>query len=204
MIRIGLTGGIAAGKSAAAKILHDLGARVFDADAIVAELYRPGAAGSREVERLFGSGMLDPGGAVSKASLAKLAFGDPDSRRRLEAAIHPLVIAEIRRRFAEAEAAGAPAAVAEASQLLEGGYAGEFDRVLLVVAPRAVRLDRAERRGISREDAERRMAAQMPDATARAKADDVVDNAGTLEELRQELGNAYRRWIDARSPAGGA
>ena len=135
MIRIGLTGGIASGKSVAAKILHDFGAVVFDADAIVAALYAPGAPGAAAVERLFGREILDAGGAVAKPALAKLAFDDPGSRRRLEEAIHPLVIAEIRRRFAEAEGAGAKAAVAEASQLLEGGYGKEFDRVLLVVAP---------------------------------------------------------------------
>ncbi len=194
MLRIGLTGGIAAGKSSAAKILRDLGAEVFDADAIVADLYAPGAPGAKAVEGLFGRAVLDASGTVSKPALAKLAFADAGSRRRLEAAIHPLVIGEIRRRFAEAEMAGAPSAVAEASQLLEGDYGREFDRVLLVAAPREVRLARAQKRGIAREDAERRMAAQMPEGEARARADDVVENAGTLEELKEKLRALYRGW----------
>jgi dephospho-CoA kinase len=195
VLKIGLTGGIGAGKSSAAKILHDFGAVVFDADAIVAELYVPGAPGARAVERLFGSDVLD-GGAVSKPALAKLAFGDAEARRRLEAAIHPLVIAEIRRRFAEAEHAGAAAAVAEASQLLEGGYRKEFDRVLLVVAPPPLRLERAQARGLAPEEAERRIAAQMAEEEARPFAHDVVENAGTVEELREKLGRLYRSWIE--------
>jgi len=196
VIRIGLTGGIASGKSAAARILHDFGAAVFDADAIVAELYASGAPGAKAVEEIFGAYVLDRGGAVSKPSLANLAFTDAGSRRRLEAAIHPLVIAEIRHRFAEAKRAGSKAAVAEASQLLEGGYGKEFDRILLVVAPRSVRLARAEARGMPREETERRIAAQMPEEDARALADDVVENAGTVEELREKLGASYRSWID--------
>jgi len=196
VIRVGLTGGIASGKSAAARILHDFGAAVFDADAIVAALYAPGAPGAAAVERLFGPQFLDAGGAVAKPALAKVAFDDPGSRRRLEAAIHPLVIAEIRRRFAEAERAGATVAIAEASQLLEGGYAGEFDRVLLLTAPLPVRLARARARGLPPEEAERRIGAQMAEEDARAIADDVVENAGTVEELRASLAPLYRMWTD--------
>ena len=180
MLRVGLTGGIASGKSTAAAALRDLGAAVFDADRIVADLYANGAPGAREVERLFGRAMLDERGAVSKARLAKLAFDDPAARRKLEAAIHPLVIAEVRRRFADAERSGAPAAVAEASQLLEGGYGAEFDRVVLVVAPVPLRLARAEARGLPRAEAERRIAAQIPEARARALATDVIENDGSI------------------------
>ncbi len=194
MIRIGLTGGIASGKSASARILHDLGAAVVDADRIVADLYAPGAPGAEAVERLFGRDILDPSGAVSKRALARLAFTDADARRRLETAVHPLVVAEIGRRFEEAERAGASIGVAEASQLLEGGYAGDFDRVVLVVAPRPLRLARAEARGLPRAEAERRMEAQMPEEKARALSDDVIENGGTLEELREKVERLYRGW----------
>ncbi len=194
VLRIGLTGGIASGKSAAAIILHDLGAEVFDADRIVADLYAPGAEGTRAVEALFGREMLDAAGAVAKSALAGLAFGDPAARRRLEAAIHPLVIAEIRRRFAEAEKSGARVAVAEASQILEAGYEKEFDRIVLVVAPDDVRVSRGEAREIGRLEIERRLAAQMPSAEARAKADEVLENAGSLSDLREKLVELYRVW----------
>jgi len=202
MLRVGLTGGIASGKSTAGKILHDLGAAVFDADAIVAELYAPGAAGSRAVAELFGGDVLAPDGSAAKAVLARLAFSDPDARRRLEAAIHPLVVAEIRRRFAQAERAGAAVAVAEASQIFEGGYAKEFDRVVVVASPDAARGARAAARGVPAEELRRRSAAQIAPAEARVLADDVVENAGSPEELKEEVAALYARWI--RSSAASA
>jgi len=200
MLRIGLTGGIASGKTTAAQILHDLGAATFDADRIVAELYRPGAPGAKEVERLFGSDLIAPDGSVSKPALANLAFSDPAKRTALEAAIHPLVIERIRRAFAEARSAGANVAVAEASQLLEGGYEREFDRVLLVVAPLATRLARGQARGSSRADMDRRVAGQLAEEAARTKADDVIENGGTREDLRRRVEGLYRRWIAPNAP----
>ena len=194
MLRIGLTGGIASGKSTVARILHDLGAAVFDADRIVAELYAPGAEGARAVASVFGSGVLDSGGAVSKPALARLAFSDPAARARLEAAIHPLVVEEIRRRFAEAERRGAPAAIAEASQILEGDYSGEFDRVVLVVAPEETRRARGADRGVAPEEIARRVAAQIDPREARALADDVIENSGTLADLKEEVAAAWARW----------
>ena len=203
MLKIGLTGGIASGKSTVAKILHDLGATVFDADRIVEALYAPGAAGTRAVEALFGSGMLGASGAVSKPALARLAFSDPGARGRLEAAIHPLVVEEIRKRFAEAQRRGAPAAVAEASQILEGDYAREFDRVVLVVAPEETRRARGETRGVAREDVDRRLAAQIDPREARALADDVIENSGTLDELKEEVAAAWARWREVSRRSAG-
>lgn len=194
MLRVGLTGAIAAGKSTVGQILHESGATVFDADRIVADLYRPGAEGSRAVERLFGRELLDESGAVSKTALARLAFDDRAARRKLEAAIHPLVAAEIRRRFADAERGGAGIAVAEASQILEGGYRKEFDRILLVVAPDETRVTRGEGRGVSAAETRRRSAAQLSPVQARASADDVIENAGTLAELREEVAALCARW----------
>jgi len=195
VLRIGLTGGIASGKSTAGKILHDLGAAVFDADAIVADLYAAGAPGARAVEELFGREAIAPDGSVAKAALARVAFSDPAARRRLEAAIHPLVVAEIRRRFADAERGGAPVGVAEASQIFEGGYAKEFDRVVVVAAPDEARRARAAARGLPPGELGRRSAAQIPPAEARALADDVVENAGSPEALREEIAALYARWV---------
>ena len=203
MLRVGLTGAIAAGKSTVGQILRESGAVAFDADRIVAELYAPGAAGAAAVERLFGREILDESGAVSKKALARLAFDDSAARRRLEAAIHPLVAAEIRRRFADAERGGAGIAVAEASQILEAGYRNEFDRILLVVAPDEVRVSRGEERGVSAEETSRRSAAQLPSAQARASADDVIENAGSLSELREEVAALCARWrrLPAHAPS---
>jgi len=195
VLRVGLTGGIASGKSTVARILHDLGAAVFDADRIVAGLYAPGAAGTRAVEALFGREILDADGSASKPAIARRAFADPSARLRLEAVIHPLVIAEIRRLFSEAERSGCPVGVAEASQIFEGGYAKEFDRVVVVAAPDGARRERAAARGIPEEELGRRSAAQLRPAEARALADDVVENAGSPEELREEVAALYSRWL---------
>jgi dephospho-CoA kinase len=147
MLRVGLTGGISSGKSTAGKFFAGLGAAVFDADEIVAGLYGSGKAGAREVGRLFGEEFLTPDGAVDKPRLAKQIFSDAAARRRLEAAIHPLVAEEIRRRFGSAEEEGRRVAVAEASQILEGGYEREFDRIVLVVSPEIARRKRWRERG---------------------------------------------------------
>ena len=194
-MRVGLTGGIASGKSTVAGMLRDLGTPVFDADRIVAELYAPGAAGTKAVEALFGREALEEGGSVSKPELARRLFSDPAVRRRLETEIHPLVVAEIRRRFAEAERSGASIAVAEASQIFEGGYEKEFDRVIAVVAPQPARLSRGVARGVSREEMLRRIASQISEDEAQAKADDVIENSGTLEALRQRVAAVHHRWL---------
>jgi len=170
---------------------------VFDADRIVADLYRPGAAGARAAEALFGREILDADGSASRPAIARRAFSDPSARRRLEEAIHPLVIAEIRRLFSQAEGAGAPIAVAEASQIFEGGYASEFDRVVVVTAPDEARKARAFARGVAGGELERRSAAQLPPAEARALADDVIENAGSAGDLEEEVAALYSRWTRA-------
>ena len=200
MLKIGLTGGVSSGKSTAARFFAELGAAVFDADQIVAGLYEPGAPGTKAVAELFGGEFLSPGGAVDKPRLAREVFRDSAARKRLEAAIHPLVVEEIRRRFSAAESEGRPAAVAEASQILEGGYEKEFDRVVLVVSPEIVRMKRWRDKGLDPEELARRMAAQIVETEARKKADDVLVNAGTVEELRQKVADLYSGWASAPNP----
>jgi dephospho-CoA kinase len=194
MLRVGLTGGLASGKSTVAGILRELGAVVFDADAIVRELYAPGGAGAAAARELFGDDVLGPDGQIDRARIAEKVFGDPAARHALEARIHPLVGAERARRFAAAAKAGARVAVAEASQLLEAKTEADYDRVLLVIAPEAERLRRWEEKGGDAEDARRRIAAQiLPDA-ARARATETIVNAGTLEDLRRKVEAVFRGW----------
>ena len=200
MLRVGLTGGLASGKSTVASYLKDLGAVVFDADEIVADLYRPGGEGARAARELFGGEVLDPEGKVDRLRIAGIVFADPRRRHDLEARIHPLVRREIARRFVEAQAAGAPVAVAEASQLLEAGIESRFDRVLLVTAPQAERVRRWEASGGDAEDARRRIAAQLsPEAAARL-ATDVLVNDGTLADLRKKTEALYRSWLKEVRP----
>lgn len=194
MLRIGLTGGLASGKSTVASILGEQGAAVFDADRIVADLYEPGGAGEAAARELFGSAVEDERGALDRAQIARVVFDDPAARRTLEARIHPLVREEIERRFREAEDLGFSIAVAEASQLLEAGSEDRYDRVLLVVAPEAERIRRWSAKGRDPADARRRMAGQLSPEQARARATDVIVNDGSLEELRSKVEALFRDW----------
>jgi dephospho-CoA kinase len=197
MLRVGLTGGLASGKSTVAARLAKLGAEVFDADAIVSELYTAGRPGEAAAWDLFGDSVFDDYGAVDRARLARLVFSDPDKRRALESRIHPLVGQEIDRRFAEAERRDAPVAVAEASQLLEAKTDGRYDRVLLVVAPEEERIRRWTAKGGERGDARRRMDAQISPEEARARATDVIVNDGTLQDLEKRVDEVYRLWLSS-------
>ncbi len=194
MLRVGLTGGLASGKSTVAEILEDLGAAVLDADAIVRALYREGGAGAGAARDLFGDSVVGPDGRIDRTRIAAVVFSDPAARHALEARIHPLVAEARARFFAEAEKAGARVAVVEASQLLEAGTASDYDRVLLVMAPEEERIRRWGEGGGDPEDARRRISAQMRAEIARERSDDVVVNNGTLEDLRRKVTDLFRRW----------
>jgi dephospho-CoA kinase len=196
MLRVGLTGGLSSGKSTVAGFLKELGATVFDADEIVADLYRPGGEGAAAAKDLFGEAVLDARGRVDRLRIAEIVFKDPRRRHDLEARIHPLVKREIENRFAQAQAAGARAAVAEVSQLLEAGTESNFDRVLLVTAPEAERVRRWEASGGAAEDARRRIAAQVPAEAAARRANDLLVNDGTVKVLRRKVEALYRRWLE--------
>jgi len=176
---VGLTGGIAAGKTTVARRMAAAGWNVVDADQLVYSLYRPGEAGATAVARLFGPAVLRADGSVDHVQLARRAFRDPQELERLEAAVHPLV----RERFREIAEAAEGIVVLEATKLLEAGYRPDFDRVVTVEAPEAVRIGRAVARGLDRDQVEARMAAQYPEAERRRLADHVLENDGTLEAL---------------------
>jgi dephospho-CoA kinase len=195
MLRVGLTGGLASGKSTVAAMLRELGAVVFDADQIVRDLYAEGGAGALAARELFGEEVLAANGAIDRSRIAGIVFSDPARRHELEARIHPLVQAERARRFAEAERGGAPVAVAEASQLLEARTESDYDRVLLVMAPEDARIRRWHDGGGDPEDARRRIAAQLPPDAARLRAHEVIVNDGTLSELREKVESVWAGWM---------
>ncbi|MYB18160.1 MAG: dephospho-CoA kinase [Holophagales bacterium] len=182
---MGLTGGIASGKSTVGAMLAELGCVVTDADALVADLYGPGERGAAAVAELFGANMLRADGSVDKEALGRLVFGDPASRKRLEQAIHPLV----GQRYLEVlEAAGDGSVVVfEVPLLAEGGGRGRYDAVVTVEAQEQLRLDRAVERGLDRDQAEARLAAQATGEQRRAVADFVIENTGSLAELRRQV-----------------
>ena len=195
MLRVGLTGGLASGKSTVAAMLRELGAAVFDADQIVRDLYAEGGAGAAAAGELFGGAVLRPDGTVDRSRIAGIVFSDPARRHALEARIHPLVRAARAQRFAEAERSGARVAVAEASQLFESKTESDYDRVLLVAAPEEARVRRWQDGGGDAEDGRRRIAVQLPPEAAQLRADDVIVNDGTLSELREKVEEVWRRWM---------
>ena len=186
MLRVGLTGGIASGKSAVAARLRELGIPVLDADLLVRDLYEPGAAGAAAVADEFGPELLDSRGAVDRPRLAALVFADPAFVERLNARVHPLVRAETDRWLAEREAEGCPAAVVEATLLVENGGRERYDFLVAVSAPEEIRLARALRRDptSTRDSVLARMRAQLPDEARNAACDVVLVSDGSVEELR--------------------
>jgi dephospho-CoA kinase len=183
--RVGLTGGLASGKSTVARWLAEAGFPVVDADQVVADLYRPGQPGAAAVAALFGNDVLDAAGGVDKARLAARVFGaaDPQARRGLEAAIHPLV----RRRYEEISATARGVIVFEATLMVESGSARGFDLVVTVEAGADTRLRRATARGMPATAARARLAAQGDGAARRAGAQLVLDNDGDLAALRRQV-----------------
>lgn len=182
-LRIGLTGGLASGKSTVARWLEEAGFRVVDADEIVASLYGPEAAGTRRVVELFGTEMLKPDGGVDHAKLAEHVFSDAAARRRLEIAIHPLV-GEAFDHIAEATRG---IVVLEATLLVESGLAPHFDIVVTIEADADTRRRRAVRRGLSEEAAAARLSAQGSGETRRQGAHRTIRNDGTIPELREQV-----------------
>ena len=182
--RVGLTGGIASGKSTVSAMLAELGAVVIDADLLAREVVARGTDGLAEVVEVFGPGVLTPEGDLDRPAVGAIVFGDPERRRVLEGIIHP----RVRARSAEIEAAaGAGALVVHDIPLLaEGdGAAGAFDAVVVVDVPQEVQVARMlEDRGWTREDAEARIAAQAGREQRRAIATHVVDTTGTRQDLR--------------------
>jgi dephospho-CoA kinase len=196
VLKIGLTGGLASGKSTVARRLAAAGLTVVDADRLVAELYQPGAAGSAAVAELFGHGLLAADGAVDKARLAALVFSDPDSRRRLEAAIHPLV----RRRFAELAQDATGGIVLEATRLVEAGYGPEFDLVVTIESEPHRQFERAVARGLAADEARARLHAQGDGAARRAGAQVTLRNDGGLAELEAQVDRLVARLGAAAGP----
>jgi dephospho-CoA kinase len=183
---VGLTGGVASGKSSVATILRERGAVVIDADALAREVVGPGTPGLDAVVAEFGPEVLDPDGALDRARLGALVFADADRRTALEAIVHPLV----RARAAELEASAPAGAVVvhDIPLLVETGQAASFDAVLVVDVPSEIQVARAVReRGWSEDEARARIAAQASREERLAAATYVIDNAGTPEDLHQRV-----------------
>ncbi|PCI38541.1 MAG: dephospho-CoA kinase [Elusimicrobia bacterium] len=189
-LRVGLTGGIGSGKSAALEAFKKSGAAIISADAVVHALSKPGKPGYRAIVRAFGKGVLVADGALDRSSLGEKVFKNAAMRRKLEKIVHPIVRREMKRRI---NAARGPVVVVDVPLLFENGLEGEFDLTISVSAPRALRLKRVMRRdGLSKAAVERRMRAQLPAKEKEKRADVVLRNEGSLNLLRRSVGEYQR------------
>ncbi|KLU09260.1 MULTISPECIES: dephospho-CoA kinase [unclassified Kocuria] len=200
MLTIGLTGGIASGKSTVSRRLTELGATVIDADAIARALQEPGQPGLEGIVEEFGPSVLTPDGRLDRAALGALVFGDPEARQRLNAIVHPLVRAEAERLAA---AAGEDAVLVEDIPLLvETGQHERFDHVLTVQAPVEERVRRmVEDRAMTETDARARIAAQATDEERAAVSDTVLANDDSVQRLLDRV-DAWWEWhVEPRLPS---
>jgi dephospho-CoA kinase len=191
---IGLTGGIAAGKSTVAKQLVERGAVHIDADLLAREVVEPGTPGLAAVREAFGEGVFAPDGTLDRAALGAIVFTDADSRIRLEEILHPLIRELAGQSLREAEENDPNVIVVyDIPLLIESKNALRFDQVVVCVAPAEQRVERLmEFRGLSREEAERRVALQASDSERLAVADLVIDTSGTLEYTREQALDLWR------------
>ena len=187
-----LTGGIGSGKSTVAELLARRGAVLVDADVIAREVVEPGTPALAALVDRFGVGILAPDGTLDRGALAAVAFADDESRAALEAITHPAINDEFTRRMREAPADAIVICdvplLAESTQARSRGY----EWVIVVEAPRDVRLERLEGRGVPQADAERRMAAQASDEERRALATYVIDNSGDRAALESQVEEVWR------------
>lgn len=184
MLKVGLTGNIAAGKSSVVWVWRSLGAAVVDADELARRAVEPGSEGLRRIVEAWGPEVVGADGALDRAALRRIVFADAEERARLEGIVHPAVRALRDEEYRRAEEGGELLVVADIPLLFETGLADEFDVLVLVDAPEAVREQRlVGDRGLAPDEARRMIAAQMPSELKRARADLVIENGGTPDEL---------------------
>ncbi len=197
MLRVGLTGSIAVGKSFVSGVLKGLGCRVIDADEVARRVVEPGSEGLRAIVEAFGAGVLREDGSLDRPALGAVVFGDEGRRLLLNSILHPLIMAEQDeqlRRWEREEPKGV--AVVDAALLIESGGYKRFDKVVVVHCRPELQIERLMRRnGLPREEAERRISAQMPQEEKLRYADFAVDTSGDFDESRRRTEEVYRQLV---------
>jgi dephospho-CoA kinase len=193
ILRAGLTGGIASGKTTVGHILAELGAYVLDGDALAHEVMAPGTPSHEEIVARFGREILDGEGRIHRPTLARMVFHDAEARRALNAIVHPRVGAEAARRIdAYAPRGRAPIAVFDAALLVESGIYRDFHRLIVVSCGRETQIRRLlARDGLGTDEAEARIDSQAPLDDKLAVADYVIDTEGTLRQTRRQTERVY-------------
>src|ERR1700694_1843757 len=188
MIRIGLTGNIASGKSEMARMLADRGATVIDADLLAREAVQPDTQALRDIIKRWGKDVLKEDGRLDRAALRKIEFADQSDLDGLTRIVHPGVTRLRDREIAQARERGDPIVICVIPLLFERNIVDEFDAIVLVDAPRPVRLERlVATRGMEATDAMNMIASQMPAELKRARADYVIENNGSLQDLERDV-----------------
>jgi dephospho-CoA kinase len=197
-VRVGLTGGLGAGKSTVASLLAEQGAVIIDADAIAREVVRAGTPGFDAVVARFGRDAVGADGELDRTRLAEIVFADDRARDDLNGIVHPLVA----QRSAElmAEVPGGAVVVYDVPLLVESGLAGGFDVVVVVEADLATRLGRLEERGLPVAEAKARIATQATDQQRRAVADELLRNDGSKDELADQVRALWQRLVARGAP----
>jgi dephospho-CoA kinase len=194
MKRLGITGGIASGKSAVAGMLREMGFRVIDADALGHSVMEPGTRAFEEIKRDFGEGIIGADGRIDRGKLGAIVFADAGKLKRLNAIVHPRVEEEMVRQFAEWEKSGvADAAFVEAALLVEAGYQKNLDGLVVAWCRPEQQMVRLLVRGLSEVEARRRIAVQMTVEEKLKYATEKIDCSGTLEETRRQVGELAER-----------
>lgn len=205
MLHVGLTGNIASGKSTVARLLAERHATIIDADVLARRAVAVGTPAYEAIVARWGDTVLASDGTLDRAALRRIVFSDPRELEALNAIVHPVVRRLWEEELAAARARGDRIVISDIPLLFERGLADRFDRIILVDAPSAVRLERLMRdRGLSEGEASRMLAAQMPADAKRERADFVIDNAGSREALRarvDEVWDALQREASRRANA---
>lgn len=198
MLKVGLTGGIGSGKSAVSALLVERGAALVDSDLNARKVVEKGSPGLTAVVAEFGAQVLLPDGELDRPGLGRIVFSDPVKLAKLNEIVHPLVAAESQRQTEEAERQGAAVLIHDVPLLVENGLQSLYDAVIVVAASPGTQLDRlVHQRGMSRDDAEARIAAQLPLAEKVAVATYVIDNDGPREALGPQVDEVWAALLTA-------
>jgi len=194
MLKVGLTGGIATGKTTVASMLRDRDVPVLDADPLGHELLEPGQAAYEETVAAFGREVLDAGGKVNRAKLGGIIFADAQKRARLNQILHPRILDILQKWFAALdEPEGPEFAVVEAALIVEAGYNRDLDKLIVCWCRPDQQLERLTLRGLSMEEVQQRIGAQMPLNEKRKLADEAIDCSGSMEETQQQVNRAVEK-----------
>jgi dephospho-CoA kinase len=192
MLVVGLTGGMASGKSIVSRTLKELGLPIIDADLIAREMVKPGKIGYREIIDHFGKGILNPDETINRRRLARIIFSDSKEREKLNSILHPRIIREIKKRIEDFEKKGEKMVMVDAALLIEAGQLSLVDKLIVVTVSPKIQIKRlAERDHLTEKEAKERISTQMPLFEKMKLADYVIDNSGSVRKTIKRTKEVY-------------